>query len=132
MSRESEPCTPAPPERSVIDLIKDEYRPGPMSSVHQAAFRQRLTQRLAQRRQVRWAVGFATAAAGAAALFLLVLPPAPPVSEPEATANIAEAPVLYAYVDPEVYSPDDAQDYLPAEYRLIANVLDEENQPARP
>jgi hypothetical protein len=130
MSRE--PRRPAPPQRSVIDLIRDEYRPAPMSPVHQAAFRQRLTQRLARRRRVRWAAGFATAAASAAALFVLVLRPAPPTTEPQATANIAEAAVLYAYVDPEVYAPDAAQNYLPIEYQLIASALDDENGAVQP
>ena len=113
-----------PEDRNVIDLVAAQYGPPPMTATGRAAFRQRLSDRQAQRTRSRWAaVGFASAAAAAAALFLVVR--WQPVSIDD-TAMSTDTPLLYAYVDPDEYSADSMRDYLPAEYRVIAAALDDE------
>lgn len=117
-------------EDAVIDLIADEYRPQPMDPIRQAVFRQRLSERLAERTRMRWAAGFATAAA-AAAVLLFVLRTGPATTQ-DGVASSTDAPLLYAYVDPDEYSTETIHDYLPGDYRVIADVLDGEQRESEP
>lgn len=134
MNPKHRPPSPlSPQERAVVDLIAGEYRPDPMSPVRQAAFRRRLSEHLVHRTRARWAAGFGTAAAtAAAAVLLLVMRASPPLNEQDTLAQLADAPMLYAYVDPDQYTADTMRSYLPGEYRLIADALDEESERPQP
>ena len=100
-----------------------------MTAIRRASFRQRLSDRLVQRARTRWAVGFVSAAAAAAALLLVAR--WQPVSIDDTAAISTDTPLLYAYVDPDEYSAD-SMDYLPAEYRVIAAALDDEDAASNP
>ncbi len=108
-----------------VDAIGEQYQPPPMGPLEQAAFRRRISERIAHRRRTRWAVGLAAPlAAAAAALFLIVRAPTVPTTK---VAELDDAePFLYAYVAPQYGADETMGGYLPAEYQALAEVLDME------
>lgn len=126
MKPQNDPHSQARPEdRTVIDLVAAQYSPPPMTAIGRAAFRQRLSDRLQSRARTRWTVGFVTAAAAAAALLVVVRWQPVPIEDTAAIST--DTPLLYAYVDPDEYSADSMQDYLPGGYRVIAAALDDDD-----
>ena len=131
MKPQDDPRSQVPPEdRTVIDLVAAQYSPPPMTAIGRAAFRKRLSDRLEHRSRNRWAVGFASAAAAAAAVLLVARWQSTSIDDTAAVST--DTPLVYAYVDPDEYSTDSMQDYLPAGYRVIAAALDDEGVGANP
>jgi len=116
-----------PEDRRLIETIAQDYRPEPMDATRQAVFRRRLEERLAGRARFPWRAALAVAATAAAAVLWFTLPHGgqPDVSR-NASAERAEAPLLFAFVDPDGDDPERLQpkEFLPDDYAVLANVLD--------
>jgi hypothetical protein len=112
-------------DRRLIESLRAEFRPDPMSPERAAAFRRRLEERIEPRaRARRFALpAFAAAAVAAAALWLAL--PATTPTEPAALATSAEAD---AFVDPDALASELAQrsDYLPVDYQELALLLEDD------
>jgi len=116
----------APNDQALVDLIKDEYRPRPMTSAQKAAFRLRLAEKIERRTFVKWRAGLGIGVAAAAMLLLVMLRGTQPDGNDDASLSAAqETPLLYAYVDPDDYASDAARpgSFLPSDYLALADVL---------
>ena len=118
-----------PEDRQLIEAIANDYQPMPMDAVRQAVFRRRLEERLERRARIPWRAAFAGGAmlaTAAAVLWLTTLPGESPEAVRVASVPQEEAPLLYAFVDPDDYGGDrlEAQDFLPDDYVALADVLE--------
>jgi len=112
-------------DRRLIESLRAEFRPDPMSPARAAAFRRALEERIERRaRSRRFALPALASAAVAAAALWLALPAATPI-ERAATASSAEAD---AFVDPDALASELAQrpDYLPVDYQELALLLEDD------
>lgn len=120
--------TMTPRDQRLIETMRESYAPAAMDPSRQAAFRRRLAARLERRARLPWRAAFAVtaSAAAAAALWLTILPGGQPRQTQLTTAQQAEAPLLYAFVDPVDYGDNGVQpaDFLPNDYVALANALD--------
>ena len=136
-------------DRRLAELFGTALEPKPMDARARAAFRRAVERRLEARDESRlpWrsALVFATSAAVAAALWLSLRSSAPsepveiaretaPVSAPvreepvtETLEDRSETPVLAAFADPDelLDEADGSEQYLPDDYFVLANLVDE-------
>lgn len=116
--------TLTPQDRRLIDRIAAAYEPNPMDAARAAAFRRRLAARLEPRPLIPWRTVCAVAATAVAAAVLWLVVPYHGPSAPQ-VASQPEAPLLYAFVDPDDYGGDRLQpaDFLPDDYVSLAGML---------
>jgi hypothetical protein len=115
-------------DRRFIENIASHYAPPAMGPQQRAVFRQRLDERLQQRTRWpwQWAIAVSATAVAAAVFWLNVPTTTRPTTRPQvAVQGQVDAPVLYAYVDPDLY--DDSWRFdssLPDDYQALAVAMD--------
>ena len=122
MSEESE-LTRA--DRALVDAIRADFQPQPLSPARAAAMRMDLERRIERRAFARRFAAPALATAALAAALWLTLPASLPT--PSATDTPATGAALDAYVDPDEFASELAErdDYLPADYQSLALLVDD-------
>jgi len=108
-----------------LETLRDEFQPEPMSPQRAAGFRRALDERIERRAGARRFALPALASAAVAALALWVAWPVTAPIEVDASATSAE---LDEYVDPDAFASELAGrgDYLPADYKGLALLLDDD------
>ncbi len=111
-------------DRALVDAIRADFQPEPLSPARAAAMRMELERRIERRTFARRFAAPALATAALAAALWLTLPAASPT--PSATATVGGAE-LDAYVDPDEFASELAErdDYLPADYQVLALLVDD-------
>jgi hypothetical protein len=108
-------------DERLIETLRRDFQPEPMSPARAAAFRRELESRLEGRPRWRLALpAFALAAAAALALWL-ALPGAQPNE-----STVTTSAELDAFVDPETLASEitEPASYLPSDYQELALLLD--------
>ena len=113
-------------DRALVDVIRSELAPEPLSPARAAQLRRELAERIERApRPNRFRVAVPALALGAlaTALWLALPAPAPTV----ATDTSDSAAELEAYVDPDAFASElgENADYLPADYQVLALALDD-------
>jgi hypothetical protein len=112
-------------DRALVDAIRADFQPEPLSPARAAAMRMDLERRLERRALARRFAAPVLATAALAAALWLTLPAAAPT--PSATDTPATGAELDAYLDPDAFASElaDDEDYLPADYQLLALLVDD-------
>ena len=110
-------------DRALIEAIRAGFQPDPTSPLRAAELRRELAARIeADTNPRRWQIAVpALAVSALAAALWLALPARAPVDTRDASAE------LEAFVDPDRFASElaDGDDYLPADYQMLALVVDD-------
>ena len=110
-------------DRALVEAIRAEFQPATTSPARAAELRRELAARIdTHARPRRWSLAIpALAVPALAALLWFALPAHMPVDTRDANAE------LDAFVDPDAFASEltDGDDYLPADYQLLALVVDD-------
>jgi len=112
-------------DRALVDAIRADFQPEPLSPARAAAMRMELERRIERRAYARRFATPALATAALVAALWLTLPAASPI--PPAPATPVSGAELDAYVDPDEFASELAErdDYLPADYQVLALLVDD-------
>ena len=113
-------------DRALVDAIRAELQPEPLSPARASELRRALAERIGRPPRVnRFRVAVPALAAGALAFALwLALPASAPNEATDTSDSGAE---LEAYVDPDAIASElgESADYLPADYQMLALAIDD-------